>query len=202
MAVKFLDRFDIQAPAFDFIKTRTVGRTRNLRAVYTVEAGKLFTVSFALATDSFGDSRLGAFMDVHMQEHFDGSPFETRWPQHLGTDVGSNAEPVVRTNTLAGATVVPVAVPASQAPMAGRYMRLSGHEKLYLITAVKTSPANAKTITVTPPLYHAAAQGEMVMVSPYVNVRYSPEMVTAQTYRDGVMADRTVRLEEAWPDTA
>ena len=153
-----------------------------------------------METDSFGMLGMARIVDAHVNAHEDGTPFTTEWPQHIYPGSENFENPAVRTATNAGQNVVPVVVPIGVAPVVGWFVTFARHAKLYQITAVKYSPANAKTITIEPALYHNVNLAEVVNVKPSPPVKYSPEMVLSQSYRDGVMSDRTIAIEEAWPD--
>ena len=337
MAIKFLGKFDIQAPSFNFDQTRHVSTSRSLRRRIATEPSKVFTASFPLDLDTFGTNRMASDIDAHINEHFDGTPFMQEWPQHLGTEVsqtitttqtaaaGANtvtanlsfAAPTtqITTSTLAnivltkrtnyiGSTdldanaagewhfvgdgqgdvhaqvvsletirdhVIGILLYAStldvlggvrsgdrlrftqgsnwiewtvtgrvvysnqravlglarpprahngdgnvrntggsvritrqrttvtstpRSPLVvGRYITFGGHDKLYIVEGLSGS-----TLRFSPGLYLPVGSGAGVDTSPEVPVRYAPEMETGISYTEGVIATKTIAIEEAWPD--
>ena len=86
--VKFLDKYVAVDIAFGFDQPRRVQRSASLRRFILVSPNKTFNVQFRLPvydTRASWAPPLGSEMDAFMNAHYDGTPFEQRWFQHLET---------------------------------------------------------------------------------------------------------------------
>lgn len=77
--------FEHGAPVFDFDAVRAVGETRLLSRHIRDEGVRRFRCAMPIEPDAFGDERMAATLDAHLNAHFGGQTFEIEWPQHLGT---------------------------------------------------------------------------------------------------------------------